>query len=69
MFKLFTFNLHPVKRWCKSPFRYDCRNYCQHLKQWGWAAFFRSMNRKIPHAHDEHEGYNMSFDEDLIPGT
>jgi hypothetical protein len=26
-------------------------------------AFFRSMNRKIPHARDEHEGYNLGFDE------
>ena len=50
MFKLFTFNLRPVKRRCKSPFRYDCRNYRQ--PYWCW-RFFRSMNKKIPHAPGE----------------
>ena len=40
MFKLFTFNLRPVKRRRKLPFRYDCRSYRPHLKQWCWAAFF-----------------------------
>ena len=69
MFKLFTFNLRPVKRRCKSPFRYDCRNYRPHHKQWCWAAFFRSMNRKIPHARDEHEGNNLTMFDSLIPGT
>ena len=29
--------------------------------------FSRFMNRKIPHARDEHEGYNLGFDEVLIP--
>ena len=33
MFKLFMFIFQPVKRWCKSPFRYDCCNYRQHHKQ------------------------------------
>ncbi len=33
MFMLFMFIFHPVKRRCKSPFRYDCRNYRQHHKQ------------------------------------
>ena len=31
--------------------------------------FFRSMNRKIPHTRDEHEGYNLGFDEVLIPSA
>ena len=41
----------------------DCRNYRQHHKQRCWTVFFRSMNRKIPHAHDEHEGYHLGFDD------
>ena len=36
-FKLFTFNPHSVKRRCKSPFRYDCRNYRQ--PYWCWRFF------------------------------
>ena len=35
----------------------------------GAGGFFRSMNRKIPHALDEHEGNTLGFDEVLIPGT
>ena len=35
----------------------------------GAGVFFRSMNRKIPHALDEHEGNTLGFDEVLIPGT
>jgi hypothetical protein len=29
----------------------------------GAGGFFRSMNRKIPHALDEHEGNTLGFDE------
>ena len=47
----------------------DCRSYRPHHKQRCWAAFFRSMNRKIPHALDEHEGNTLGFDEVLIPGA
>ena len=35
----------------------------------GAGVFFRSMNRKIPHALDEHEGNTLGFDEVLIPGA
>ena len=35
----------------------------------GAGGFFRSMNRKIPHALDEHEGNTLGFDEVLIPGA
>ena len=36
------------------------------IKRW---RFFRSMNRKIPHALDEHEGNTLGFAEVLIPGA
>ena len=36
------------------------------IKCW---RFFRSMNRKIPHALDEHEGNTLGFDEVLIPSA
>ena len=49
MFKLFMFNLRPVKRWYKSPLSYDCRSCRPHHKQWRWRFIFLSMNRKIPH--------------------
>jgi len=29
----------------------------------GAGVFFRSMNRKIPHALDEHEGNTLGFDD------
>ena len=48
MFKLFTFNLRPVKRWCKSPLSYDCRSYRPHHKQWCRAAFFPLHELKNP---------------------
>ena len=43
------------------------RNYRQ--PYWCWRFFFRSMNRKIPHALDEHEGNTLGFDKVLIPGA
>jgi len=33
------------------------------------AVIICSMNRKIPHALDEHEGNTLGFAEVLIPGT
>ncbi len=45
----------------QAPLSYDCRSYRPHHKQWCWAAFFSPMNRKIPHARDEHEGNNLTM--------
>ena len=35
----------------------------------GAGGFFRSMNREFPHARDEHEGYNLTLFDGLIPGA